>query len=319
MALNVGKVTLLCGGVGGAKLAYGLAQIIPPADLSIIVNTGDDFWHYGLRICPDVDTVLYTLAGIVNPATGWGLRDESHHVMDALRSRFGVDPWFQLGDADLATHLFRTDQLQQGATLTESTRHQARSLAVRATVLPMCDEEMPTVLDCADEGLLDFQTYFVRLKQEPRIRSILYQNAEKAKLSPAVAKAIAEADVILIAPSNPWLSIAPILHVPGIQEAIRSRNVPKVAVSPIVAGKAIKGPAAQIMQQLGIPARASSVARYYSQWIDGFVFDQQDRDERQTLSSQEIQRSTTMDTLMINSAAKIRLAEEILAWVARWN
>lgn len=317
--MNLGKVTLLCGGVGGAKLAYGLAQIVPAEDLRIIVNTGDDFWHYGLRICPDVDTVLYTLAGIVNPDTGWGLRDESHHVMETMRSRYGVDAWFKLGDADLATHLFRTEQLQQGSSLTELTREQARSLAIRATVLPMCDEEMPTVLECEEEGLLDFQTYFVRMKQEPKIRAIHYQNAEKAKLSSAVAETIAEADVIVFAPSNPWLSIAPILHVPGMSQAILSRNVPKVAVSPIVDGKAIKGPAAQIMRQLGIPVTASSVALYYSQWIDGFVFDLQDREEIRSWNSQEIPRCTTLDTMMFSSAAKIRLAEEILAWVASWH
>ena len=319
MALNDLNVTVLCGGVGGAKLAYGLAQIIPPEKLRIIVNTGDDFWHYGLRICPDVDTVLYTLANIANPRTGWGLEHETYNVLDALKTRYNLDTWFRLGDADIATHIFRTQRLQEGFSLLEVIEEQARHLKIGPTILPMCNEEVPTKINCLEEGELDFQTYFVRLKHEPVVRSLRNANSENAFLTPQVRHALEVADIILIAPSNPWLSIAPILSVPELKKTIMSLDIPKIAVSPIVNGKAIKGPAAQLMKQLGVPVNASGVAHFYVDLINGFVFDLLDRNEMKQFYTNGTMNLTALDTMMVNSQAKIRLAREILSWMISWH
>lgn len=319
MALSGCRVTLLCGGVGGAKLALGLAHVLPPAQLRIIVNTGDDFWHYGLRVCPDIDTVLYTLAGIANPQTGWGLHGDTQCVLDTLRERYGMDAWFQLGDADIATQLFRNERLHTGLSLSETVAEQAHHLGVAPSILPMCDEPLPTMLDCIDEGELDFQTYFVRRSCEPRVRSLRYADAEYAAITPKVREAIEEADVLLIAPSNPWLSIAPILAVPGMRDAIQTRVIPRVAVSPIVDGRALKGPAARLMAQLGLPVSAAGVAQYYGSLLNGFVYDQQDVAEMKGGNPSDCLREIALDTLMVDTQAKIRLARELLAWVESWR
>ena len=319
MALNDLNVTVLCGGVGGAKLAYGLSQIVPPEKLRIIVNTGDDFWHYGLRICPDVDTILYTLANIVNPQTGWGLERDTYNVLDTLKTRYNLDTWFRLGDADIATHIFRTQRLQEGCSLVEVTKGLANHLKIGPTVLPMCNEEVPTMIDCLDEGELDFQTYFVRLKHEPVVRSLRYGNSENASLTPEVKQALEEADIILIAPSNPWLSIAPILSVPELKMTITELDIPKIAVSPIVDGKAIKGPAAQLMEQMGVPVNASGIVQFYVDLINGFVFDLLDRNEMKHFCTNRTLKLTALDTMMVSSQAKIRLAKEILSWITSWH
>ena len=319
MALNGCRVTLLCGGVGGAKLALGLAHVLPPAQLRIIVNTGDDFWHYGLRVCPDIDTVLYTLAGIANPQTGWGLHGDTRRVLDTLRERYGVDTWFQLGDADIATQIFRSERLRAGFSLSETIAEQACHLGVAPAVLPMCDEPLPTMLDCVDEGELDFQTYFVRRRCEPRVRSLRYADAKYATITPNVREAIEEADILLIAPSNPWLSIAPILAIPDMRAALQARTIPRVAVSPIVDGRALKGPAAQLMAQLGLKVSAAGVAQYYGSLLNGFVYDQQDAAQMNSGNPNDCLRKITLDTLMVDTQTKIRLASELLAWIESWR
>lgn len=313
------RITLLCGGVGGAKLAFGLAGILPPSKLRIIVNTGDDFWHLGLRICPDIDTVLYTLAGIANPHTGWGLRGDSRRVLATLNERYGVDTWFQLGDEDIAHHIFRNVRLRAGHSLTDVVAVQRRLLGIGPTVLPMCNEPLPTMIDCQDEGELDFQTYFVRRKCQPIVRSLRYARAERATISPALRAAISEADALIIAPSNPWLSIAPMLAIPGFRELCMARDIPRVAVSPIVAGRALKGPAARLMAQLGFAVSAVTVADYYDTLINGFVFDQQDEELVMRNDAPAGLRQIALDTVMVNDDDKMRLAEEILAWIASWN
>lgn len=319
MALSNSQVTLLCGGVGGAKLALGLAHIIPPARLRIVVNTGDDFWHYGLRICPDIDTVLYTLANLANPKTGWGLQGDTYQILDILRNRYGMDTWFQLGDADFATHIFRSERLREGFSLTAVISEQASHLGVSPTVLPMCNEPIPTMLDCVDEGELDFQTYFVRRRCEPYIRSLRYADSDSATLTAQVQEAIEVADILLIAPSNPWLSIAPILAVPGMRTAILAREIPRVAVSPIVHGQAIKGPAAQLMEQLGLPVSATGVAQYYGSLINGFAFDQLDEHEMENSGLSECTSKIALDTLMVDTQAKIQLAKDLITWIDCWR
>ena len=319
MALNGMKVTLLCGGVGGAKMALGLARLLPPQQLRIIVNTGDDFWHYGLRICPDLDTVLYTLAGIVNQETGWGLADDSRFLLDTLKLRFGMETWFHLGDADFATHIFRTERLRAGFTLSSVTCEIAKRLNVLHTVHPMCDEPLPTMIDCLDEGELDFQTYFVRRRCEPHVRSLRYADADDALLSVPVRDALSSADVLIIAPSNPWLSIGPILAVPEMRETIQALPIPRVAISPIVDGRAIKGPTAQMMEQMGLDVQASSVAEYYGDLINGYVYDEQDRAEMSDYFTTDDLRTLPLDTIMVDTQSKIRLAREILTWIKSWS
>ncbi len=313
------RITLLCGGVGGAKLALGLARTLLPSQLSIIVNCGDDFWHMGLRICPDIDTVLYTLSGIVHPDRGWGLRDDTQNALRTLRERYNVDTWFQLGDADLATHLFRNQRLNEGFTLTDVVAEQAQCLGIAVKVIPMCDEPWPTVLNCEELGEVDFQTYFVKLRHQPKVHSLRYGNSENAQITTVARAAIENADILLIAPSNPWLSIAPILAVPGLLPTILARDIPRVAVSPIIAGAAVKGPAAELMEQLGYRVSAAGVAHYYGELINGFVLDQRDATQLADIHDTGRWQGVAMDTMMINTQAKIRLAREILAWIEHWS
>lgn len=305
------RVVVFVGGVGGAKLALGLQQVVAPERLTIIVNTGDDFWHYGLRVCPDVDTLLYSLAGRVDPMNGWGLQGDTTTALDTLRE-LGEDGWFRLGDKDIATHLLRTKLLREGHSLTEAVAHLARVQGVQPTVLPMTDSEMPTMVDTAEYGELEFQEYFVRHRWQPMVRGLRYAGTEQASLSEAVRLAIQGADVILFGPSNPWLSIAPILAVPGMREAIIARDVPRVAVTPIIEGKAVKGPAAKMMGELGYEVSASAVARYYGDVINGFVYDVRDADfETHGLNT------ASFDTMMTTDADKARLVRDILLWLEK--
>lgn len=312
MALS-GRVAVLIGGVGGAKLARGLARVVPPERLTFVVNTGDDFWHLGLKICPDLDTLLYTLAGLVNPATGWGIADDSTITLDFLAGSYGWDSWFRLGDRDLATHLLRTELLRKGRTLTEVTRCLAEKLGARATLLPMCDAEMPTVVDTLEYGELGFQQYFVRHRWSPTVRAIRHRNQPATAVSPAVRRALLEADAILIAPSNPWLSIAPILAVKGLRQLLSALNAPIVAVTPIIAGAAVKGPTAKIMRELGLAVTAESVARFYAGQIDGFV-----DDIRNPEMSLDGLRTLRLNTLMRDLDDKIALARNTLDWIDGW-
>lgn len=266
----------LAGGVGGAKLADGLARILPPDALAIAVNTGDDGDHFGLLVCPDVDTVMYTLAGIANPVTGWGLADDSWRFMAAVE-RLGGPDWFRLGDRDLATKAERTRRLHAGETLTTVTRDFARALGVRHALFPMTDDPVRTIVE-TDEGALAFHDYFVRRRCAPRVRGLTYDGAEQAKPSPALCEALASPALegIILCPSNPYLSIAPILALPGVRAAMKRRRVPIVAVSPIVGGAAIKGPLARMMADFGISVSPQGIAALYDGLIDGIVIDGQD-------------------------------------------
>ena len=307
------NIAVLLGGVGGAKLASGLTQVVAPERLSFIVNTGDDFRHLGLKICPDLDTVMYTLAGLVNPELGWGIADDSTIALTSLEQNYAVEPWFRLGDQDLATHLLRHDLLRQGHSLTAVTGCLARRLGVKARLLPMCDEEMPTIIDTVDHGQLGFQEYFVKHGWQPTVRSIRYKDCEKTTLTPAVSSALDEADVILIAPSNPWLSVAPILAVPGLRELLKRAGAPVVAVTPIIAGAAVKGPTAKIMAELGLSVAESEVARFYGGIIDGFVNDIRNA----PIGAQDL-RTIQLNTLMTDAETKVDLARDTLDWIAGW-
>jgi LPPG:FO 2-phospho-L-lactate transferase len=271
-----GHVVALCGGVGGAKLAHGLANALQPEELSIVVNTGDDFEHLGLTIAPDLDSVVYALAGLSDPVRGWGRRDETWTFMEALRG-LGGESWFQLGDGDLAVHVERSWRLAQGATLSEVTAHLFRALAITARVLPMSDDPVRTRVLTAD-GWLDFQEYFVRQQCRPAVREFMFAGAEMARAQPDALAALERRDLraIIICPSNPFVSVEPILAVPGIRSAIQQSNAPVVAVTPIIGGKAIKGPAAKMMAELGLDVSGAAVARRYADIIDGFVIDQAD-------------------------------------------
>jgi LPPG:FO 2-phospho-L-lactate transferase len=266
------RVVVLAGGVGGARLAAGFYRTLHPQDLTVVVNTGDDFDHLGLRICPDLDTVTYTLAGIANREMGWGIAGDSFEALGALE-RLGGPSWFRLGDRDLATHLQRTLLLSQGLRLTEVTARICRALGVDCRVLPMSDDPVPTRV-LTDEGELDFQEYFVQKRCEPAVRAIRFAGIEAAQPSPEVVTALREADAAVIAPSNPFVSIEPILALAGMRELMA--GIPCIAVSPIVGGRAIKGPAAKMLGELGLEASPAAVAARYAGLIGGFVMDQED-------------------------------------------
>ena len=273
-----GHVVALCGGVGGAKLAHGLSLALAaePDSLSIIVNTGDDFQHLGLSISPDLDSVMYALAGLSDPVKGWGRRDETWRFMTALRE-LGGESWFQLGDADLAVHVERSWRLAQGASLTEVTAHLCRALGIGARVLPMSDDPVRTRV-LTPEGWLDFQDYFVRRQCQPTVREFMFSGVETARAQPDALAALQRADLraIVICPSNPFVSVEPILAVRGIRAAIQQSKAPVLAVTPIIGGKAIKGPAAKMLTELGLNVSAAGVARRYVGLIDAFVVDQSD-------------------------------------------
>lgn len=270
------RVLVLSGGVGGAKLLRGLYRVLPPGTLAALINTGDDFAHLGLHISPDVDTALYTLANLAHPEQGWGRRDETWNFMSALAA-IGGETWFRLGDADLALHVERTRRLSTGETLTAVTHGFARSFGIAADVLPMSDDPVATRV-ITDEGELGFQDYFVRRRCVPRVHGIRFEGAESAGLSDAVRAAFAspELECIVIAPSNPWLSIDPLLAIPDLHDALGSATVPVVAVTPIIAGKAVKGPTAKVMQELGIEVSPLSITKHYGDLLDGFVLDSRD-------------------------------------------
>ena len=273
-----GHVVALCGGVGGAKLAHGLSLALAaePDSLSIIVNTGDDFQHLGLSISPDLDSVMYALAGLSDPVKGWGRRDETWRFMTALQG-LGGESWFQLGDGDLAVHVERSWRLAQGASLSDVTAHLCRALGIAARVLPMSDDPVRTRV-LTPEGWLDFQDYFVRRQCQPTVREFMFSGAATARAQPDALAALQRADLraIVICPSNPFVSVEPILAVRGIRAAIQQSKAPVLAVTPIIGGKAIKGPAAKMLTELGLDVSAAGVARRYVGLIDAFVVDQSD-------------------------------------------
>src|SRR5665213_2813615 len=269
-------IVALAGGVGGAKLAHGLYAELPPDSLTVIVNTADDADMHGLRICPDLDTVLYTLAELANPETGWGIQGDSFRLLEQL-GRLGRPDWFRLGDLDFATHIARTDLLRSGLSLTEVTRTLARELGVRADLLPMCDERVETMVLTPD-GELAFQDYFVRRHCADTVLGLRFQGIEHASVTSAVRDAVAGADAIVFCPSNPLVSIGPILGLPGMRTLLRERGVPIIAISPIIAGEAVKGPAAKMLSDLGQGADVMGVARQYADLRPILVIDEADRD-----------------------------------------
>ena len=270
------QILALSGGVGGAKLADGLAQRLAPGRLAIVCNTGDDFEHLGLTICPDIDSVLYKLAGKNDIERGWGLAGESWTVMGALK-KIGGEAWFNLGDLDLATHLHRTHLLRQGRSLTDVTRELATSLGIAHAVWPMSDDPVRTIVKC-DGGELPFQHYFVREQCRPAVTGFRFDGIDSARPHAGMMHMLESRSVeaIVICPSNPFVSVDPILNLPGVRAALKHCGAPIVAVSPIVGGQAIKGPAAKMMRELDMPASAEAIARYYGDLLDGMVIDQLD-------------------------------------------
>ena len=301
------KVVALAGGVGGAKLADGLAQVIPAEHLTVIVNVGDDFEHLGLKICPDLDTVCYTLAGIANPETGWGRADESWNALSALKE-LGGPVWFRLGDRDLALHLARTERLRQGATLSQVTAELCHTWGVQARVLPATDEPVPTML-LTEAGELAFQEYFVRQRCQPMVKGFRFAGVEQAQPAPGVVEALQQADVVVLCPSNPWVSLDPILAVPGMRQAMRTRRV--IGVSPIVGGQTVKGPAAKMFVEQGIQPSARAVAEHYAGLLTGLVIDGQDQDQAEAIQAMGILPYVS-DTLMKTRSDRRRLAIEVL-------
>jgi LPPG:FO 2-phospho-L-lactate transferase len=272
------RVVALAGGVGGAKLAHGLAQLLPAGQLTVVVNTGDDFNHYWLRICPDLDTVMYTLAGMANPTTGWGIQDETWQTLSMLE-KYGETIWFKLGDRDIATHLIRTFGLANGETLTAITRRLSHALGIRQHILPATDDILQTIVHTQDYGELEFQTYFVKYRWQPTVTHLEFRGANTALASPFAVEAITNADAIIICPSNPLLSIAPMLAMPAFKEALLQRGASCIVVSPLIGGKAVKGPADKIMHELSLEASTLGIAAFYEDLIDGLVIDHQDSED----------------------------------------
>jgi LPPG:FO 2-phospho-L-lactate transferase len=305
------KVAALAGGVGGAKLAHGLALVLPPENLTIVVNTADDFDHLGLHICPDLDTVVYTLAGMANRKTGWGRGRETWSFLEAT-GELGGPTWFRLGDRDLALHVWRSQSLRWGIPLSAVTRDVCRAFGVRPAVLPMTDDDVRTMVQ-TDQGEMAFQEYFVHRGCKPAVHGFRFFGADAARPAPGVIEAIEAADLVVICPSNPWVSIDPILAIPGVRQRVASRTA--VAVSPLVGGKAIKGPAAKMAAELGVEATPASLAAHYNGVIGGWVYDAADPDAGGPLARQGV-LSLRTDTLMRSDRDRRRLAEEVLAFGA---
>lgn len=307
------KIVALAGGVGGAKLAHGLAQILQPEDLTIIVNTGDDFEHYGLYICPDLDTVCYTLAGLANPETGWGRMDETWNAFKNF-SKLGGPNWFRLGDQDLGTHLERTRRLKAGDLLSQITRDFCKVWGIQHAILPMSDQPVRTIVE-TEEGDLAFQEYFVHRRCEPRVKGFGFDGADKAKPAPGAHEAIQSSDAIIICPSNPWVSIDPILKVfspllSGEGSGVRSVT----AISPIIGGQTVKGPAAKMYRELGIEPSAFAVANHYRGLATGFVLDRIDAQLIESVRGLNMQTLVT-NTLMNSHEDRRRLAHEVLDFI----
>lgn len=314
--IPAGNWLLLSGGVGGAKLALGLDRILAPGALTIIANTGDDFTHLGLAVSPDLDTLMYTLAGIVNEATGWGRRDEGWRFMAAI-DELGGETWFQLGDRDLATHVERTRRLVAGEKLAAITADFCANLGIGSHLVPMSNTPIATHIVTAD-GVLPFQEYFVRRRAEPVAQRIEYAGADHAMPPDAAVAALADPELrgVLIAPSNPWLSIDPILAVPAIRDALGASPVPVVAVSPLVGGKALKGPTAKLMAELGLPVNSAGIARHYREVLDGLILDRADADDIAAVEAEGVNAAVT-STVMRSLADREELARFALAFATR--
>ena len=305
-----GKVLALAGGVGGAKLALGLARLLPPGQLVVCVNTGDDECFHGLHVSPDLDTVMYTLAGLADPQTGWGLEGDTFNALETLH-RYGVETWFNLGDRDLATHIRRTQLLRQGDTLSEVTAELCQRLGVTHQVVPMSNDPVRTVLS-TDNGELAMQRYFVQLGAEPRVNRVEYVGAGQARPSPGLEAALSEAGLIVFCPSNPFLSLGPILAIPEVRQRLGSASCRRVAVSPIVGDTAVRGPAAKIMSELGHEVSCVGVARQYQGLCDLFLIDR--RDAQLAPAVERLGIGPVVESIIMETECdKVALAEAVLA------
>lgn len=306
------RIVALAGGVGGAKLAQGLAQILAPEELTIIVNTGDDFEHLGMYVCPDLDTVCYTLGGLANPETGWGRVGETWNTI-ANVERLGGPAWFRLGDQDIATHLERTRRLKEGQSLSQVTRDFCKAWGIQHTILPMSDSPVRTMVD-SDEGELAFQEYFVHRQCRPKVKGFRFDGVQGAEPVVGAKEAIEQADAIVICPSNPWVSVDPILRIFSPLLSGEGLGVRVVAVSPIIGGKTVKGPAAKMFDELGFEPSALAVAKHYRNILAGFVLDNTDSLLADDVKLLNVQTLVT-DTLMNHLTDRARLAKDVLHFI----
>lgn len=306
-------IVALAGGVGGAKMAQGLQFALPPGALSVVVNTADDFTLYGLHISPDLDTVIYTLAGIADPVNGWGIVGDSRHTLNAI-ARLGRDPWFLLGDQDFATHILRSERLRNGVPLSAVTAEMAAALGIPGKIIPMTDDSVATLIHTA-EGTLEFQDYFVGRRQGDAVLGVSFRGIDEAVGQPDALEAIRNAKIVIVAPSNPIVSIGPILETRGVRDALSRTPAPVVAISPIVGGRALKGPAANMLETLGHEVSAIGVAKIYDGLIDGIVIDAVDRELAPAIESLGQQVLVTQ-TVMGDAEDRRRLAEEVLQFAS---
>jgi LPPG:FO 2-phospho-L-lactate transferase len=302
-------ITVLAGGVGAAKFLEGLAGVIPPEEITVIANTGDDALFHGLHVSPDVDTVLYTLAGLVDRERGWGIAGDTFHCLEAM-GRLGEETWFQLGDSDLATHLRRTRRLGEGATLSQVTHELCQALQLGCRIIPMSNDPARTRLRTAT-GMLPFQEYFVKLGAQPEVLEVDFSEAARSRPAPGVLESIREAEAVVVAPSNPFLSIGPILAVPAIRETLRNTPAPVAAISPIVGGRALKGPADRNLKSLGWEASAASVAELYRDFLKWFVLDSEDASLREEIEKKGMRVAVTQ-TVMTSQESRQQLARALL-------
>lgn len=312
------KITALAGGVGASKFLTGLRRVLSGSeaeDLTIIVNTGDDIEMFGLYIAPDLDIVTYTLAGVVNAATGWGIADDSFHCLERLIGYLGEDRWFNLGDRDLATHIYRTQQMRAGRSLTEIADNLRLSFGLPMRILPMTDLHTPTTIVTVD-GEIHFQEYLIRRRAEPAVRAIRFENIETAQPAPGVLDAIREADAVIVCPSNPLISIGPILAVPGIRQALVETQAQVVAISPVVGRASLKGPTDRMLRDLGMEVTATQVARLYRDFVDLFLLDEIDENEKGDVGALGIEVRTAQ-TIMKTDDDKERLARSLHSWLGK--
>lgn len=302
------NIVAFAGGVGGAKLADGLLHSMPPENLTVVVNTGDDFIHWGLNICPDIDTVCYTLAGLANPITGWGRKEESWEVLNSIKL-LGAEDWFNIGDKDLATHIERTRKINIGIPLSAITHGFCQRWNIAANILPMTDQKVSTIVSTKEKGEIAFQEYFVHQHCEPTVTGFRFEGINKALPAPGVIEALSKADAIIFCPSNPWVSIDPILNVPGIKSALQGKKI--LAVSPIIQGATIKGPAAKMFFELGITPSARAVAEHYKNIVTDFIIDHQDHDLHDDIKKLGI-KTQILNTIMKSQTDRIQLAQDML-------
>ena len=306
------KMVVLAGGVGGSKLLVGLQQLLPEDQLTVIVNTGDNIELFGLYIAPDIDIVTYTLAGVVRTEMGWGIEGDTFACLERLVAYHGEERWFNLGDRDLATHLYRTQLMREGIALHEVTDRVRRHFGLGMTILPMSDQHTPTTV-LTTEGPLHFQEYLIRRRTEPKVTGLRFEGIEMARPAPGVLDAIATADAIVLAPSNPLISLGPILAVPGIREALQARKGVSLAVSPIIGGRSLKGPTDRMLRDLGMEVSATTVAHLFRDIVDRFLLDQQDAAEAPAIRAFGLEVATAQ-TLMGTTEEKVALARTVLDW-----